>query len=207
MTDNTSKYAGRYPGGLRITAILNEGAPTVSARVYDARGLFATGVTYAAELYEKDVVAICNDTDVTYAAAGGIPVVEKAVNSEALVCGQIVQMLRTIRQPAASADADTLAERLAGKYYRIAVVEFWGMTKITKATVMCNGSNATVPGVGDTLKFNITSGYAGHDLVFDSAASGGTGVIPFHYVPAGTDGDLYSCLVGITGLMTAVTGA
>jgi hypothetical protein len=44
-------------------------------------------------------------------------------------------------------------------------------------------------------------------MQLDSAASGGTGLIPFHYVAAGTDGDTSSCLVGVTGLITAVTGA
>ena len=110
--------------------------------------------------------------------------------------------------PAASADADTLTERFAGKYYRVAIVEFYGgITKLKDAEIMCNGSNACVQGVGTTLKYNITSGSADHDLCFDSEASGGTGVIPFHYVAAGTDGDTYTALVGITGLLTAATGA
>lgn len=207
MTDNTKLYAGDYPGGLRITAILDEGTLTVAGRTYDQRGLYAPGITFGAELYYGDVIAISNDAAVTFDAAGGLPVVEKGVNAEALVYGKIVGDPKLVRVPAATADADTLAERLAGKYYRIAVVEFWGFNKISEAVVMCDGTNATVPGVGTTLKFNITSAYAGHKLVFDSAASGGTGVVPFHNVPAGTDGDLYSCLVGITGALTAATGA
>ena len=207
--DNTSKIAGDYPGGLRLTCILDEGAPTIVTS-FDQMGLEATSYTFATPLEEGDVVALSNDSANTYVACGGIPVVEKPANGETLVFGRIVSTPQLQAMPAADADADTLAERLSGEYYRIADVEIWaGITKITKATVMANGTNATVPGVGATLKFNITSGYSATDqgLQFDSAASAGVGVIPFHAVPAGTDGDLYSCLVGITGPMIAITGA
>ena len=114
-----------------------------------------------------------------------------------------------LNTPATDAAANDLDERLDGKYYRCANVEIMGgITSIQEATVMCDGGNATAPGVGTTLKFNITSGYAANGkLQFDTASSGGTGVIPFHTVPTGTDADTYTCLVGITGLMTSVTGA
>lgn len=208
MTDNTSSIAGNYAGGIVITCILDEGAPTVSSTSYDQLGQSAKGLTWASELAENDIVAISNDTANTYAATGGLPVVEKPVNTETLVIGQIVGTPRLMAFPAASADADTLAERLAGKYYRVAnVMIFGGITAVREATIMCDGSNACVPGVGTTLKYNITSGATNHELSFDSAASGGVGVIPFHYVPAGSDGDTYTCLVGITGLLLAVTGA
>jgi len=210
MADNTSTFTGTYGGGLPLTVILNEGAITVGTS-YDGIGTKATSYTFASELAEGDYVAISNDSGNTFTATGGIPLVETAVNGEGLVIGKIVSTPVFEQKPANSAAADTLAERLAGKYYRVAVVEFMaGITSVQKATVMCDGTNATVPGVGSTLKFNITSGYSTsieNGLQFDSAASGGTGVIPFHYVPSGTNGDTYSCLVGITGLLTSVTGA
>lgn len=208
MADNTSTYAGNYGGGLVITCILDEGAITV-ADSYDGMGTKAKSYTFASELYENNYVAISNDTANTFTATGGIPLVELPVNGETFVIGKIVGTPEFKKKPANDAAANTLAERLAGEYYRVANVEIMGgITSIQKAIVMCDGSNATTPGTGTTLKFNIASGDGdGDGLQFDTAASGGVGVIPFHYVPAGTDGDTYSCLVGVTGLMTSVTGA
>lgn len=206
MTDNTSDYAGNYPGGIRITCILDEGAPTVSTS-YDQLGRSQPSLTWAAELAEGDVVAISNNTACTFDACGGIPCVEKAVTGKTLVVGQIVSPPRLLQFPAASADANDLSERLAGKYYRVAVVEFWAFNKIIEGTCMCNGTNAQVQGVAGTIQFNITSGYTNHGLVFDSSASGGVNAVPLHYVPKGSDGDLYTSLYGINGLMIALTGA
>lgn len=207
MTDSTSTIAGNYPGGIRITCILEEGNPTVSTSSYDPTGQYRTNLTFASELAEGDIVAIANDTDCTYAATGGIPVVETPVDGETLVVGQIVSTPKLQRFPANSAAANSLVKRLAGKYYRTAVVELWCCNKVIEATVMCNGSNACVPGVGATLHYNIKSGSAGHSLCFDSESSGGVGVIPFHYVAAGSDGDTATILCGITGLLDAATGA
>jgi len=215
MTDNTSYYAGNYGRGIVITCILNEGAPTVTGRTYDELGENAKGIVYASELTENDSVAIANDSSVTFDDCNGIPVVEKPSNGEQLVVGKIVGTPRIVKTPPNSAAADTLSERISGGYYRIANVELMaGITSIQKATVMCDGSNATVPGDGTTLKLNITSEFdsdrfddGNNTMQLDTVASGGTGLIPFHYVPAGTDGDTYSCLVGVTGLITAVTGA
>jgi len=207
MTDSTSDIAGDYPGGQRITCILDEGAPTIVTS-FDQAGRSQKTLTWAAEIEEKDYVGISNDTAGTYAACGGIPLLELPANGETLVIGRVVSTPRLVRFPAVSADADTLAERLAGKYYRVALVEIYGgIDKLKDATIMCDGSNACVQGVGATLKFNMTSALAAKDLCFDSAASGGVGVIPFHYVAAGSDGDTATCLVGITGLMIAATGA
>jgi hypothetical protein len=208
MTYNTSDYAGNYPSILPITCILNEGAPTIVTS-YDQLGQSQKTLTWASELYEGNYVAITNDTAVTYDACKGIPCVEKPVNGETLVIGKIVGTPRLVKFPANDAAANTLAERIAGRYYRIANVEILGgITKLEDATVMADGSNACVPGVGTTLKYNITSGDdAGAGLQLDSVESGGEGVIPFHYAPAGTDGDTTTVLVGITAPLVAVTGA
>ena len=207
MTDSTSDIVGDYPGGIRITCILNEGAPTV-ATSYDAIGHEANGLTWAAELYENNMVAITNTTDVTYAACGGIPCVEQAVAGEILVIGRIVSTPKLQNFPATTAAADSLAKQLAGEYYRTAVVEIWGgITKVTDSIVMMDGSHACVPGVGATLGFNVAGGYAADDSLNFDYDSGGVGVIPFHYVAAGSNGDTSTVLVGITGMMMATTGA
>lgn len=202
MTDNTTDYTGTYGGGIKQTCILNEGAITV-ATSYDGYGTSATSYTFASELYEGNYVAICNDSACTASATGVIPVMELPVAGEGITIGKIISTPQFKKKPSEDADANTLAERLAGKYYRVAIVEIMGgITSIQKATVIADGSNACVPGVGTTLKLDVSECDANGDgLVFDSVSTGGTGVIPFHYV-SGTDGDTYDCLVGVTGMFT-----
>ncbi len=210
MTDNTDNVAGNYQGGIRLTCILDEGAPTVSSTMMDQSGAYAIGATWASPLEEGDVVAISNDTGNTWATTGGIPLVEKPVNAETFVIGQIVSSPKLMVMPASSGVADSLAKRLAAKYYRVAEVEIWGgITKVAKAVVMHNGAQTVTPGDGANLHFNITSGYSASNqgLQFDVVNGNGVGVIPFHYVAAGADADLSNCLVGLTGLLIAATGA
>lgn len=210
MTDNQSTISGNYKGtGPVIECILDEGAPTRRENGVMPTGETITIITWASQLEEGQVVALSNDTANTYAATEGAPVVEKAVNTETLVIGQIVSTPKLKGFPGADADADTLAERLAAKYFRTALVELHIPGRVVAAQVMANAVNATIPGVGVTLNANIakmyTTTYDGY--FFDSAAANGTGVIPFHYVPAGVDGDLYTCLCLLTGPLYSVTGA
>lgn len=208
MADNTSDIAGDYPGGVRITCVLDEGAPTIVDETFDAMGKYAVGYTYASPLKEGDVVALSNDVACTYDACGGIPCVELAVDGEELVFGRIVSTPKLQTMAADDAAANTLAERLAGDYYRTAVVEIWGgITKVVAANVMQDGSNAVVVGQSAILHFNITRATALHELCFDCEASGGVGVVAMHYCAAGSDGDTLTCLVGINGLLDAATGA
>jgi hypothetical protein len=209
-TDYTTTYAGNYPGAAncKITCILNDGDPTVSTRVYGPDGLYTTGLTWSAELYPGDYVAIANDTAVTFDACDGLPVVEKAVDKDTLVIGKIISEPVLQVMPPSSTAGNSLTKRLAGRYYRTALVEIMGgITKIDEAIVQCDGSNATVPGVTTTLNLNIADTYANHKLCFIQAASNGAGYIPFHYVPATTAGDTHTILVGITGLMYSATGS
>ena len=209
MTDNTSAIAGSYAGsGPVIECILDEGAPTYAATSIGQNGMLLKTVTFASQLEEGMVVALSNDTANTYAATEGMPVVEKAVNNESLVIGQIVSTPELKRFPS-STDADTLAKRLAGKYYRTALVELHVPGRVVKAEIMQNGSNALVPGVATTLNFNITSAYksGNRGYYFDSASTKGVGCIPMHYVAAGSDGDTASALVLLTGLLYAAKGA
>ncbi len=207
MTDNTSSIAGDYPGGIRITCILDEGAPTI-ADSFDSTGLEATAYTYATPLKEGDIVALSNDTGCTYALTGGNVVVERPVDGETLVIGQIVSTPKLRTMAANDAAANTLAERLAGDFFRTANVEIWGgITKVVAANVMQDGSNAVVVGQSTILHFNIVRTTALHELCFDAEGSGGVGVVAMSYCAAGTDADTLTCLVGINGVMDAATGA
>ena len=209
-TDYTTTYAENYPGAAncKITCILNEGNPTVTARTYGPDGLYTTGLTWATELYPGDYVALGDDTSNTFDACDGLPVVEQATNNETLIIGKIISEPVLQVMPANSTAANSLTKRLTGRYYRTALVEIMGgITKIDEAIVQCDGSNATVPGVTTTLNLNMTDTYANHKLCFIQAASNGAGYIPFHYVPATTTGDTHTILVGITGLMYSATGS
>lgn len=207
MTDNTSAIAGNYPGGLKQLCILNEGAPTVqTATHFDQVGKSMTVVTWTTELVEGDVVAIDQDTNNTFAAAGGIPVVDTPVTTEAFVVGRIISTPKLKAMPADTAAGDTWTKQLAGGYYRTAVVEIWGgITKIIKAQVTTAATHAIVPGVITLLNYDISESTADHELCFLEASANGVGAIPFHYVEASASAHEYSCLVGITGLMYAVT--
>ena len=207
-TDSTSDIAGDYSGGIRITCILNEGNPTIATTSYDEMGKSAKGLTWASELEENNLVAIDNSSNCTYAACGGIPCVERATATETLVIGRIVSTPKLQRFPATSALANTLAKRLAGEYYRTAVVEIWGgITKVADAIVMTDGSHDCVPGVGATLGFNVAGGYADDGSLNLDYYGTGVGIIPFHYVTVDADGDTATVLVGITGMLYAVAGA
>lgn len=202
MTDKTSLYTQNYAyPEKRFTCLLNEGAITVSNNAYDITGKSQKVCTYASEIQEEDWVAICNDTDNTYEATGGLLLVEKPTSGEQLLIGRIKAVPRTGGTPGASTDADTLAKRLAGGYLRTAVIEIHGFGSIVEGVFVCDGTNAQVPGVATKLKFSVSQGYSEHGLVMDGSGSGGANAVPLHYVPAGTDGDLYSCLFGITGMI------
>lgn len=214
MTDNTDSVAGMYkPHGPRHTCILNEGAITVTASgsVFDPLGTTSKAYTFANPITAGNLVALSVDTACTWAATGGNPVVEKPTNGEAFIYGRVITVGDAMEnRPSADAAADTLAERLAGGFYRLAEVEFFGMDQILKAEVYQDGSNAVTVGATASLKHNLTSDYADNDtteIKLAAAASGGTGLVAMHYVAAGTSGDTTNCLVGLTGPLTCVTGA
>jgi hypothetical protein len=207
MTDHSVAIAGNYGQGQTITCILDEGNVTPGTGV-DAYGREQTTYAFASGLSEGDWVALSNDANNTFKNTNGLILVEKAVNGEGLVLGRIVSTPTAMKKaPALSTDANSLTKRLSGGFYRKARVELtaFPVGAVKKFTVYADGTNATVPGVGKTLKLSIAGTYANHSGYLDSAADGGTGIIPLHAVPAGTDGDTYNILAVITGLMTAVT--
>lgn len=210
MTDNTDRYAGEYVNSWnRYTCILDEGAYT-PADTYDSTGRLRKGGTFASPVAVGDAVALSTDTGATHAACKGLVLVTRPSNGTALIIGKVVEIKKFGNYPSTAAKADTLAERLAGGYYNKAIVEFNIPAKVETVTVKCDGSHAVTPGTGTTLKYGITDSVAAlaynqGKIIYDVVASGGTGVIPLHYVPAGSSGDLYSCSVMYTGLPTAQT--
>lgn len=201
-----SAIAGNYGGGIEVTCILDEGAPTVTASgsYFGVTGETEQVLTWTTPLIEGEWVACSNDAECTCIACGNLPCVERPVNGETLTIGRIISTPKLQAMPADTAAGDSLAKRLAGDYYRTAVVEIYaGITAIVKAKVVADGSNALVQMNPATAKYDISASHAAGKLVLLEVASGGVGYFPLHYVTA-TAGD-YSCLIGLTGVMIAIT--
>ena len=214
MTDSSDNIAGMYPTkGPIIPCILDEGAPTIVALGvgFDSANVTRKTLSWASPLAVGNMVAISNDTGCTWALTGGSPVVEKAVNTESFTIGRIVSTPGEFNMPANDAAADTLAERLAGGFYRTANVEIYaGITAILKAEVYLDGTNGWEVGQTAALHHNITGDYADDNSIeiqLVSAADTGTGIVAFHYGADGEAGDVLNCLVGINGVLYSVTGA
>jgi len=200
----TSTIAGELGGGILITCILNEGAPTVNSRAYNKGGARLTATTWASELRIGDIVALSNDTLNTYVSCGGLPVVEVPQNGETFVCGQIMSEPVPYKQPATTAAGDSWTKQLAGGYYRIATVEFWNAHSIQKAVVLTTDTGAVAIGDPTIIKYDISESTADHCLTFNDVANGGLGAVPLHYVAKAGAAD-FNILVAITGFIVSAT--
>jgi len=214
MTDSSDNITGNYPTkGPIIPCILDEGAPTVvaSGTVMDMQNITRKVLTWAAPLARGNMVAISNDVACTWAATGGIPVMERAVNGESLVIGKIVSTPGVFTEPANDAAANLLSERLAGGFYRTALVEIYGgITCIQKAEVRLDGTYGFEVGQCAKLKHNLTGDYADdntEEIQLVTAETGGVGIVAFHYGADGEAGDILNCLVGINAPIISLTGA
>lgn len=201
-----STYATEYGGVLQIPCIIDEGAPTVTARTYGPGGTFEVGHTWATELRKNDVISLSGETSNTYETCKGMPVVETVTNADDKVFGMIISEPRLVVTPPSTAATNTLQERLDGQYYRVATVEIWGgITAIRTAHLLTADAVAIVPGVETTLDVDVSQSNTDHDLVLNDVASGGVGFMPLHYVAKTTAGTSYTILVGMTALGTAAT--
>ena len=214
MTDTSSTIAGHYKHhGPIMSCILNEGAPTVvaSGTTLDMQNVTMKTLTWASPLARGNMVQLTISTDCTFLLTGGSMVVEQATDGDAAVIGRIVSTPGVFTEPANDAAANDLDERLAGGYYRTALVEIYGgVTAILKAEVTLDGTNDVVIGSTDNVVHNLTSDYADDDtteIKLYAVASGGTGTIAFHSIASGSAGDRVTCLVGITGMLVSATGA
>lgn len=200
-----STIAGELGGGILVTCILNEGAPVVSSRAYNKGGSRLTVTTWTTEMQIGDIVSLANDTDNTYVATSGLPVVEVPQNTETLVFGQIMSEPQIVKNPANTAAGDSWAKQLAGSYYRIATIECWIAHSIQKARVRTADASAITPGVGTTIHVDASNSTANHCLsIVDTAGGTGVGCIPLHYLAKLAAGD-YNILLAVTGFMYSVT--
>jgi hypothetical protein len=195
-----SQIAGYTGGGLKHPCILQEGNLTYGAKVHGADGYYDTGVTIASPLAKNDWVTLDVDAANTFAATGGLPVV-KAVTAGALIIGQITSDPDWKVVPVAS--QTVRATILAGNWYRVATVEFFGLSGMAKAILVGADAANIVPGVAGTIQIDASATVALTDttgpvaLSCADVASGAVGIISFHYVAKGTA--TVSVLVGFTG--------
>ena len=197
-----AQYTG---GGIKLPCILAEGAPTVTKMTMGEDGYFDTGIVWESRLDKGSWVVPDVQEENTYEATKGLPVV-KAITNGTLLVGQIVSEPTLVKAPATSAAADTHAKRLAGQYYRVATVEWFGLTGVAKAVLNTANAAAIVPGVAATLLIDASASVALAAVdpqgpvtigVVD-VESGGSGIISFHYA-AQEIGGQYNLLVGFTG--------
>lgn len=201
-----STIAGYTGGGVKLPCILNDGTLTVSAGVYGPDGMTDTGISLGTRLYKDQYVTLDTDAANTYAATGGLPVVV-GLSATSLIIGKIISEPKFVATPTST--SSTRATILANKWYRVATVEFFGISGVAKATLVGANTANVVPGTAALLQIDqsasdalAAAGSAETLSVYD-VASGGTGLISFHYAAAGTA--TVSILVGFTGGHTVVT--
>jgi hypothetical protein len=132
-----------------IDVILNEGAITVGAvKTILSKGAMIANKTYtfATPVVAGDLIQLtADDAGITYEACQGRIVVEKASSTG----GAIGRVLQTsgplVENPATTGAADTLAKRLAGKYYRVVPVVIYADEYVT---VPVDGSNTAITVAG-----------------------------------------------------------
>lgn len=195
VTDYGSDIAGDLEAAsFKMTCILEEGALTV-ADGYNTQGQKVTTVTPAAPIVKDDLVYLIAGTKNLAVETGLKPVVAKLA-AGTFYAGRVTSTPQWKETPAATkafTDCDNAdwAAILAGKYYRMASVEFFGVTGAFKGTVTADGSNEVAVGAIIDLEWDVSIG------TFIPVASGGTGLLPMHYVPTGSSGDTYSIMIGV----------
>jgi len=179
-----AQYTG---GGIKLPAILNEGTITVAAGVYGPDGYKDTGISIGTPIEKGDWVTPCTDAANTYAATLGNPVAQR-ITAGTLIIGQVItnptwQVVPTTTQ-------SVRATILAGKFYRVATVEWFGLGGVAKAVLAGADAANIVPGVEATIKPDASDTVAltGGPVTLScvDVASGGVGIFSFHYVAKGT---------------------
>lgn len=196
-----STIAGFTGGGIELTCILKEGNITTTDRTYGGDGYYDRGQVLQTEIKKDSWVILSTDTANTYAATGGLPVVIPIATGTFDV-GQVISEPRWVTQPTSS--QTTWSTMLAGGYYRVATVRFYGFTGVAKAVLVGASAGNLVPGVGSTLEIDASASIAlaAADNVVtlscaDVASGGSAGLIPLHYVASGSS--TVSLMVAFTG--------
>ena len=194
-------------GFIKITCILDEGGFTVNSpnTVISDGGVLNAGYAYtfttaASRLNKYDPVCLKINTGVTYAITEGRPVVCAPVADEGIF-GYVLtepKAMTALTQLTSTVAADTLAERLAGRYYRYAqVVLFCNMAeaKVTDGSTILVGSNLVYDASDEDYLVDATG---------DAGADGGDNMacVSAHYSATAEDN-----VLGLHGLHIVKTQA
>lgn len=196
-----STVAGYTGGGIKIPCILKEGNLTYGATIHGPDGYSDAGVSIATAIKKGDWVMVSNDAANTYAATDGNPVVVPISGAATMIVGQVISEPEWRAAPPTSTQT-TWSTMLAGKYYRVATVEWFGLSGIVKATLVGGNTGNVAGGDLTTLKIDVSStetlqtAKSPNPLAVVDVASGGT-LLAFHYVAQGTA--TVSMLVGFYG--------
>jgi hypothetical protein len=205
----TTYSAGDYTdGGVKRTCILDEGTITVTSRVYGIGGGSAKGFTFGSEIQKGQLVTVSTDTANTWANTNGMILVEAVTDGDNLCVGVVISEPEWVIQPPSTTAADTLAERLAGQYYRVATVWFPTVIAMTKATLKTADSVAVTPGLLSCLNVSVTQCGAGTGIVVnDITGSAGCGYIcSMHYQAKAASTTVPIMIAFIGGFLTCATG-
>jgi len=118
---------GKGTCGVVVSCIAEEGNITVYAgkTLSDGRTMRAQPhYAFAAPLLEGDFVTLASNAAYTYDACEGQPVVQKSSSTNGIQGIVLKDPDKLVANPANSAAADSVAERIAGKYYRTVYVWF-----------------------------------------------------------------------------------
>jgi hypothetical protein len=179
-----AQYTG---GGIKLPAILQEGTITVTAGVYGPDGYKDTGISIASPIEKGDWVVLDTDAANTFAATGGNPVAQRITNGT-LIIGQVITNPTWVVVPTTT--QTVRATILAGSFYRVATVEWFGLGGVAKSVFTGADAANVVPGVEATLLIDASATVAltggPVTLATKDVANGGVGVFSFHYVAKGT---------------------
>jgi hypothetical protein len=201
-----SLIAGVTQGTVKIPCILKEGNLTYGAKYHLSDGMHDTGVAIATPINKDDWVILSTDTANTYDATEGNPVVVPIAAGTSVI-GQVISEPEWRAAPPTSSQS-TWSTMLSSKYYRVATVEWYGLSGVAKAVLVGASTGNVTPGDTTTLKIDasasiaLAAALAPNTLSVYDVASGGT-LLAMHYVASGSA--TVNIMVGFLGGTVVIT--
>ncbi|MFA5380237.1 MAG: hypothetical protein WC455_31030 [Dehalococcoidia bacterium] len=142
--------------GVVVPCILEEGNITV----YSGKTLSDGAVrraeshyAFASEIEKNDIVYVASDAAYTYDACQGMPVVAKPVTTEGVRGIVLDDPRKLVARPSSSTAANSVAKRIAGKFYRVALVWFPAFAYTSQ---LANAASPNIS-VGGALIYDVSS--------------------------------------------------
>jgi hypothetical protein len=204
-----STIAGDYESKCSVVPmVLSEGTITVTARAYSSRGSYETVATFASELRKGDPIAYAAGEKIEYEDTGGLGMATRISNSRPFR-GRIVSEPRWISSPPTTAGTyPSLSLNVGNKYYRIADVELWGVTKVHAVKHTLAGRDDILCGSSTGMCVSAASSYASHKVCIEDLDYGGapnSGFMSLTYRKNSTAGTAYTHLIASpTGIQVGV---